>query len=48
MLQRGDGYGVFQFEAPQVRKMLIDGRPESIIDLAAINAANRPGPMQQR
>jgi DNA polymerase-3 subunit alpha len=46
MLQRGDGYGVFQFEAPQVRKMLLDGRPENVVDLAAINAANRPGPLQ--
>ncbi|MCC7478223.1 DNA polymerase III subunit alpha [bacterium] len=46
MLQRGDNYGVFQFEAPQVRRMLIDGRPENVIDLAAINAANRPGPLQ--
>jgi DNA polymerase-3 subunit alpha len=46
MLQRGDGYGVFQFEAPQVRKMLIDGRPANVLDLAAINAANRPGPIQ--
>ncbi|MEZ5338897.1 MAG: DNA polymerase III subunit alpha [bacterium] len=46
MLQRGDGYGVFQFEAPQVRRMLIDGRPENVLDLAAINAANRPGPIQ--
>jgi DNA polymerase III subunit alpha len=45
MLQRGDGYGVFQFEAPQVKKMLIDGRPESVEDLAAITSANRPGPM---
>jgi DNA polymerase-3 subunit alpha len=46
MLQRGENYGVFQFEAPQVRRMLIDGRPENVIDLAAINAANRPGPLQ--
>ncbi|MDQ3023228.1 MAG: DNA polymerase III subunit alpha [bacterium] len=45
MLQRGDGYGVFQFEAPQVKRMLIDGRPESVEDLAAITAANRPGPL---
>ncbi len=30
MLQRGDNYGVFQFEAPQVRRMLIDGRPENV------------------
>lgn len=45
MLQRGDGYGVFQFEAPQVKKMLLDGRPESVEDLAAITAANRPGPL---
>jgi DNA polymerase III subunit alpha len=46
MLQRGDAYGVFQFEAPQVKRMLIEGRPENLIDLAAINAANRPGPIQ--
>ena len=46
LLQRGDNYGVFQFEAPQVRRMLIDGRPENVMDLAAINAANRPGPMK--
>ena len=46
MLQRGDNYGVFQFEAPQVKRMLIEGHPENLIDLAAINAANRPGPIQ--
>jgi len=46
MLQRGDAYGVFQFEAPQVKRMLHDGRPETVADLAAINAANRPGPLQ--
>lgn len=45
-LQRGDGYGVFQFEAPQVKRMLIDGRPENLLDLAALNAANRPGAIQ--
>ena len=45
MLRRGDAYGVFQFEAPQVKRMLIDGRPETVLDLAAINAANRPGPI---
>ncbi|HES58388.1 MAG TPA: hypothetical protein ENO21_03050, partial [Firmicutes bacterium] len=41
----GDGYGVFQFEAPQVKRMLMEGRPENVVDLAAINAANRPGPI---
>ena len=46
MLQRGDSYGVFQFEAPQVKRMLQEGRPETIQDLAAINAANRPGPLE--
>lgn len=46
MLQRGDAYGVFQFEAPQVKRMMLDVRPENISDLAAINAANRPGPLQ--
>ena len=46
MLQRGDGYGVFQFEAQQVKRMLQEARPENITDLAAINAANRPGPLE--
>lgn len=46
MLQRGDAYGVFQFEAPQVKRMMLEARPENISDLAAINAANRPGPLQ--
>ena len=45
MLQHGDAYGVFQFEAPQVKRMLTEGRPQSVSDLAAINAANRPGPL---
>lgn len=46
MLQKGDSYGVFQFEAPQVKRMLNEARPETVMDLAAINAANRPGPLQ--
>lgn len=46
MLQRGDAYGVFQFEARQVKRMLQEGRPESIYDLGVINAANRPGPLE--
>jgi len=45
MLQKGDSYGVFQFEAPQVKRMLNEARPETVMDLTAINAANRPGPL---
>jgi DNA polymerase-3 subunit alpha len=45
-LQKGDGYGVFQFEAPQVKRMLQEARPANVQDLAAINAANRPGPLE--
>jgi DNA polymerase-3 subunit alpha len=46
MLRRGDSYGVFQFEASQVKRMLQEARPESMADLTAINAANRPGPLE--
>lgn len=36
--------GIFQFEAPAMRKYLQNFQPESFEDIVLLNAANRPGP----
>ncbi|HES58160.1 MAG TPA: DNA polymerase III subunit alpha, partial [Firmicutes bacterium] len=41
-LQRGDGYGVFQFEAPQVKRMLMEGRPVRGVDRCQVDDVFRP------
>jgi DNA polymerase-3 subunit alpha len=46
LFQRGDMFGVFQFERPVIRKIMMRSLPESIEDLTALNALNRPGPLQ--
>ena len=38
--------GVFQFESGGMKKTLIDFAPQTIDDVALLNAAYRPGPMQ--
>lgn len=46
LFQSGDMFGVFQFERPVIRKIMMRSLPESIEDLTALNALNRPGPLQ--
>lgn len=46
LFQRGDTAGVFQFESAGIRNVLRRLEPESIEDIAAVNALYRPGPMQ--
>ena len=41
----GNTEGVFQFESAGMRRMLRSSKPQSISDLAALNALYRPGPM---
>jgi DNA polymerase-3 subunit alpha len=45
LFRRGDMGGVFQFESPGMRRMLIDMKPDRLEDLIAANALFRPGPM---
>lgn len=42
---KGQTTGVFQFESPPMREYLKKLKPNSIKDLAAMNALYRPGPM---
>lgn len=45
MFRRGDTTGVFQFESPGMRRLLVDMKPDRLEDLIAANALFRPGPM---
>ncbi|MGQ0628802.1 MAG: DNA polymerase III subunit alpha [Phycisphaerales bacterium] len=45
MFRRGDTTGVFQFESPGMRRLLMDMKPDRLEDLIAANALFRPGPM---
>ncbi len=45
MLGRGDTNGVFQLESPGMRRNVIELKPNSVRELAAIVALYRPGPM---
>ncbi len=45
IFRRGDTTGVFQFESPGMRRLLIDMKPDRLEDLIAANALFRPGPM---
>jgi DNA polymerase-3 subunit alpha len=40
---RGDTIGIFQMEKAGARQMLRDFKPRSLLDIALINAINRPG-----
>ncbi|KFN92519.1 DNA polymerase III alpha subunit [Tetragenococcus muriaticus PMC-11-5] len=46
LFQRGDTTGIFQFESAGIRSVLRRLEPETIEDVAAVNALYRPGPMQ--
>ena len=46
MLTAGKTEGVFQFESPGMRQVLMNLRPESIEDLIAVISLYRPGPME--
>jgi DNA polymerase-3 subunit alpha len=41
----GDTLGIFQFESPTARRLCRDIAPSNIGELAAVNALNRPGPL---
>jgi DNA polymerase III subunit alpha len=43
--QRGETFGLFQFESEGMQKHLRDLKPTNIEDLIAMNALYRPGPM---
>lgn len=45
LLTRGDSSGVFQFESVGMKDALRKLRPDSIVDLMALGALYRPGPM---
>ena len=47
IFRRADTNGVFQFESPGIKNVLRKLGPESIEDVAAVNALYRPGPMEQ-
>ena len=43
---RADTDGIFQFESGGMRRLLASYRPETLDDLAALNALYRPGPLE--
>lgn len=45
MLSRGDTVGVFQLESGGMRRYIVELRPQSVRELAAMVALYRPGPM---
>ncbi len=45
IFQRGETTGVFQFESPGMRRLLVEMKPDRLEDLIAANALFRPGPM---
>ena len=46
LFSRADTDGIFQFESRGMRELLSSYRPESLDDLAALNALYRPGPLE--
>ncbi len=46
MLASGETFGVFQLESAGMRRAVLELKPESVDDLAALVALYRPGPMQ--
>jgi DNA polymerase III subunit alpha len=46
LFSKGQTTGIFQFESAPMREYLKKLRPTSLIDLAAMNALYRPGPME--
>jgi DNA polymerase-3 subunit alpha len=47
LFQRGDTTGVFQFESAGMKRYLKELKPTEFMDLVAMNALYRPGPMEQ-
>ena len=47
LFQKADTNGIFQFESPGIKNVLRKLGPESMEDIAAVNALYRPGPMEQ-
>lgn len=45
LLQRGDTTGIFQLESSGMRQALQEIKPTTFLDIVAINALYRPGPM---
>lgn len=45
IFREGDTLGIFQFESPTARRLCRDIAPSNIAELAAVNALNRPGPL---
>jgi DNA polymerase III subunit alpha len=46
LFSSGDTDGIFQFESSGMKEVLRKVRPEVFLDVAALNALYRPGPMQ--
>ncbi len=46
LFHRGDTVGIFQFESPGMRRLLVEMGPDRLEDLIAANALYRPGPME--
>lgn len=47
MLKSGETTDVFQFSTPMPTKMLRDFDCKNLLDLSAVNAGNRPGPLEK-
>lgn len=47
LFQKADTVGIFQFESNGIKNVLRKLHPESLEDIAAVNALYRPGPMEQ-
>ncbi len=45
-MRSGDTDGIFQFESSGMKDVLRKVQPQSFLDIAALNALYRPGPMQ--
>jgi len=46
LLQKGDTSGIFQLESEGMKQALRDIHPTHFLDIAAVNALYRPGPME--
>ena len=46
LFSAGDTDGIFQFESSGMKDVLRKVQPQSFLDIAALNALYRPGPMQ--
>ncbi|MFC3418372.1 DNA polymerase III subunit alpha [Salinicoccus hispanicus] len=47
LLGRGMTLGIFQLESDGIRKVIRDMKPEQFLDIVAVNALYRPGPMKE-